>query len=250
MTSGSRMTGRRVLVVGASSGIGRATAEKIIQEGGRVAIIGRSQEKTNTCAAQIGAEGIAVDMRYEDQAAKAVSDAATRLGGLDGLVNCIGRGDFDALDDITLESWNEAFLANLTTHFLSCRAALPYLRAAEQASIVNVSAVAGITPGMTGAAYSAAKAGVIQFTKNLAAQLAPGIRANVVSPGAVRTQRMLDNYISKRTDKELEIFLGRYALKRMAEPEEIAGAIVFLLSHEAGYITGSNYVADGGRAYR
>ncbi len=247
---GATMTGRRVLIVGGSRGIGRATAKRIVAEGGKVAVIGRDAAAVNASAAEIGGEGIVADMREEAQAMRAVEDAAARLGGLDGLVNCIGNSDFLKLDEIGLDDWNNAFLVNLTTHYLSCRAALPHLRASERAAIVNVSAIAGITPGMAGAAYAAAKAGVIQFTKNLAAQLAPGIRANVVSPGAVATERMLDNYMGSRTEAQAKAFLDRYAQKRLADPDEIAAPIVFLLSDAASYITGSNYVADGGRVYR
>lgn len=244
------MTGRRVLIVGGSRGIGRATANKIIAEGGRVAFIGRDAASVQASAAENGGEGIVADMREEAQVVRAVEEAAARLGGLDGLVNCIGNSDFLQLDEIGLDDWNNAILINLTTHYLSCRAALPHLRASGHAAIVNVSAIAGITPGMAGAAYAAAKAGVIQFTKNLAAQLAPEVRANVVSPGAVATERMLDNYMASRTEAQARAFLDRYAQKRLADPDEIAAPILFLLSDAASYITGSNYVADGGRVYR
>lgn len=249
MRSG-RMTDRRVLIVGGSKGIGRATAQMVADEGGRIAIIGRHADSVEACAEQTGAEGIVADMRDEAEAIRAVAAAAQRLGGLDGLVNCIGNSDFLTLDQITMAAWNEAFSINLTTHYLSCREALPHLRAAGRASIVNISAIAGIMPGVAGAAYAAAKAGVIQFTKNLAAQLAPDIRANVVSPGAVATERMLDNFIASRSEAQVAAFVGRYAQNRLTEPHEIAATILFLLSHEASCITGSNYVADGGRAYR
>jgi len=250
LMAGGAMATRRILVAGGSTGIGRATAQHIVDQGGRVAIIGRHAETVEQCAAATGAIGLVADMRIEAAANAAVAEAAQRLGGLDGLVNCIGNSDFLPLEDITMAAWNEAFLVNLTTHYLACRAALPHLRAARQAAIVNVSAIAGITPGVAGAAYAAAKAGVIQFTKNLASQLAPDIRANIVSPGAVRTQRMVDNFLAKRSEAEVDAFVARYAQKRLSEPEEIAATIVFLLSDQASCITGSNVVADGGRVFR
>jgi NAD(P)-dependent dehydrogenase (short-subunit alcohol dehydrogenase family) len=240
---------RRILVVGGSSGLGRATARRLIEGGAAVAVIGHRAEKVEKCASETGAVGIVADMRDEEQANHGVSEAADRLGGLDGLVNCIGNSDHNKIDDITLDLWNEMLALNATTHFLACRAALPRLREVAGSSIVNVSAVAGVTPGMTGAAYAAAKAAVIQFTMNLAAQLAPHVRANVVSPGAIRTQRLHDVFLSKRTPDQVGFFLSRYALNRLAEPDEIAALIAFLLSDDAAYITGSNFVADGGRAY-
>lgn len=93
------------------------------------------------------------------------------------------------------------------------------------------------------------KAGVVQFTKTIAAQYAPKIRANVVSPGAVRTQRMIDGFLRGKTDVQIDAFVSRYACKRLAEPEEVANLIVFLLSTDASYLNGRNYVADGGRSY-
>lgn len=247
---GSRMAGRRVLVVGGSKGTGRATAQLIVEEGGRVAFTGRHADSVNATAAEIGAEGIVADMREEAQSVKAVAQAAERLGGIDGLVNCIGNSSYEKLGNTTLDGWNEMLRVNLTTQFLSCREALPHLRAAGKASIVNIAAVAGMTPGMTGLAYSTAKSAIIQFTKHMAAELvSENIRANVVSPGAIRSQRMLNGFIAARTKEQVDHFLSRYGMKRMAEEKEIAALIVFLLSHDASYITGSNYVADGGRVY-
>lgn len=243
------MKGRRVLVCGGSSGIGQATARMCADEGARVAVIGRRRDGVAATADDIGGHGIIADMSREEEAMAAVGEAAAALGGIDGLVNCIGAADFSPLDDTSLALINAILGQNLVTHMLACRAALPHLRQSPDAAIVNVSALAGILPGVASAPYAAAKAGVIQFTKTIAAQLAPGIRANSVCPGAVRTQGMMDGFLAGKTQAEIDAFVGRYACRRLAEPDEIAGLILFLLSAEASYLTGCNYVADGGRSY-
>lgn len=244
-----RLEGRRVIVTGGSSGIGLATARKCVAEGAKVAVVGRRTETVEAAGREISSVGIVADMTHEEQVNAAIKQCADALGGVDGLVNCIGSGDFTPLEDVNAARIQAILGDNLVTHILACRAALPYLRQRSGASIVNISALAGILPGVASAPYAAAKAGVIQFTKTIAAQLAPAIRANCVSPGAVRTQRMLDGFLADKTDAQIDAFVGRYACKRLGEPEEVAALILFLLSNEASYISGCNYVADGGRAY-
>lgn len=244
-----RMADRHVLLCGGGSGIGRATALLCAREGAVVTVVGRRRAMVDEVASETGGHALSYDMADEAQAFEAVKEAAARMGGIDGLVNSIGGGDYGTLEDIDLAQWEQSFRNNLTPHYLACRAALPYLRKGRNASIVNVAALAAITPGVTSAAYAAAKAGVVQFTKMIAAQ-APTIRANSVCPGAVRTQRMVDGFLANKSEAQIAAFVGRYACNRLAEPDEVANLILFLLSSEASYLTGCNYVADGGRSYR
>lgn len=244
-----RMKGRKVLIVGGGTGIGRATALLCVEEGAQVVVIGRRRRPLEEVAAATGCHLIAADARDPSQIASAVQDACQLMAGLDGVVNAVGVGATQRFDDEDLSSWRASIDSNLTAPFLVCRAALPYLRASSNASIVNVSALAGIRPGVSSSAYSAAKAGLIQFTRTIAAQLAPDIRANSVCPGVVDTP-MTASFLSDKTDAQRQAFLARYAVGRMAAPRQIAEVIVFLLSSAASNVYGSNYVVDGGRSYQ
>ncbi|TWB87821.1 NAD(P)-dependent dehydrogenase (short-subunit alcohol dehydrogenase family) [Bradyrhizobium macuxiense] len=215
-----------------------------------VTVVGRRRALVEDVAREAGGYALSYDMADETQAFQAVNEAAAQMGEIDGLVNTIGGGDYASLEDIDMAYWERSFRNNLVPHYLACRAALPHLRKATNASIVNVAALAAIMPGVASAPYAAAKAGVVQFTKMIAVQLAPTIRANSVSPGAVRTQRMIDGFLANKSEEQIAAFVGRYACNRLAEPDEVASLILFLLSSEASYLTGCNYIADGGRSYR
>ncbi|GGI25717.1 short-chain dehydrogenase [Bradyrhizobium guangdongense] len=214
-----------------------------------VTVVGRRLDCLKEVARLTRGHAIAADLTDEAQAFAAVNDAAALMGCLDGIINCVGNAEAAVLEDIDLARWDASLRTNLTSHYLVCRAALPHLRKTRAAAIVNVSALAGIRPGVSSAAYGAAKAGVIQFTKTLAAQLAPDIRVNCVCPGAVDTE-MMDRFLAGKSASQQDAFLARYALRRLAIPLEIANLLLFLVSSEAQYITGSNYVCDGGRAYQ
>jgi len=136
--------------------------------------------------------------------------------------------------------WRQVLEVNLTGTYLMCRACLPWLRKEGRASIVNIASAAGLLPNAPGlTAYAASKGGVVNLTRAMAAELAPSIRVNTVCPGMVDTP-MADGF---RTN------VGNYALKRIADPAEIANVILFLASVDASYVTGATLAADGGRSY-
>lgn len=252
MTAG-RLQGRRIVVTGGGSGIGRAVALRCAQEGASVAVLGRRPQMLAAVAAATGGFAHAVDLRDESAANAAMDACAQRLGGLDGLVNGVGVLDVGRLEDLDLPRWNESLLANLTVPFLCCRAALRHLRSAadagSDAAIVNISALAALRPGVSSAGYSAAKAGLLQFSRTIAAELAPAIRVNCVCPGAVDTP-MTQGFLKGKPSAARDGFVARYALGRLACPEEIAALVSFMLSDDASCVIGSTYVADGGRAYQ
>lgn len=240
------MQGKRILVTGAASGIGRAVAQGLTAQGAHVAWLDRDAEAVKVAAGEGGLTVVA-DQTRPDEVETAVEAAVSGLGGLDGLVNAAGIADTSLAASISLDRWNTILSVNLTGPFLICRAARHHLLRASRPAIVNVGSASGILPSVSGAAYASSKAGLLMLTKSLAAEWAPQIRVNAVCPGTVDTP-MLDGLFSKDEAFAERIRQG-YALQRMARPEEIADAIIFLLSDKSSFVTGISMAVDGGRTF-
>ena len=240
-----RFAGRKLYVTGAASGIGLATARLFARGGGQVALVDINAKGLAEAAADMGGHPLVVDLVDGDAIDASVQEAARVMGGLDGVVNCAGIPQGGGLADLAPEEWARVVAINLTAPYRVCRAALPYLRAVEGATIVNIASGVGLLPTSPGAsAYAATKAGLITFSKALAAELGPGIRANAVCPGFVNTPMTAPIVAAIGS-----AFLEGYVLKRAAEPIEIAEAIAFLTSREASFITGIALAVDGGRTF-
>ncbi len=238
-----RLENRKILVTGGASGIGRATCELFMREGAAVAVLDRD------IARIAGAHAIAADVSDAGSVARAMQQAAQALGGLDGLVNAAGVFFNKGLMETTAEAWNTTIAVNLTGTFLCVQAAVPLLRQAERATIVNIASGVGLLPtGGGSTAYVASKGGVIAMTRALAAELAPAIRVNAVCPGAVETP-MTDGTLRDAAGSVISAIVNRYALGRPAAPDEIAAGILFLTAHESSFVTGINLAVDGGRTY-
>jgi NAD(P)-dependent dehydrogenase (short-subunit alcohol dehydrogenase family) len=246
MTRTGRLEGRRIVLTGAASGIGRATAELFVEEGARVALLDRDAAALADVAGALSVPHFLCELGDEASIRQAIAASAEALGGLDGVANIAGMLRPASIDASTLEDWNRVMAVNLTAPFLVCREALPHLRQAEGAAIVNVSSGSALLPiGNTLTSYAASKAGLIAFSKALASELAPHVRVNVLCPGAVDTPMILDSIRALAVDAER----SPYALRRLAEPREIAEGILYLISSASTYVTGITLAVDGGRTF-
>jgi NAD(P)-dependent dehydrogenase (short-subunit alcohol dehydrogenase family) len=247
------MNEKRVLVTGASSGIGRATAELFLNEGATVTLVGRRREELEKIAGgrdrQEKAVVLAADLSDQSQTQAAVDQSARRMGGLDILVNAAGILKSGSLEATSLALWDETMNINLRSVFHLMNLAVPHLEK-SRGNIVNVSSVTGLRafPGVL--AYCVSKAAIDQLTRCAALELAPrGIRVNAVNPGVVvselhRTGGMGDEAYASF----LEHSKTTHPLGRVGEPREVADLIYYLASDRAGWITGTTVSIDGGRA--
>jgi NAD(P)-dependent dehydrogenase (short-subunit alcohol dehydrogenase family) len=239
------------LITGASSGIGRATAKLFAAEGARVVIVARRQDVLEALEAEIAAAGgeciiHAGDVAAEATARGAVAAATEAFGGLDIAFNNAGSlGEMGPVTDISLEGWRTAIDVNLTSAFLAARHQIPAMLARGGGSLIFTSTFVGHTAGFPGmSAYAASKAGLIGLTQNLAVEYgARGIRVNALLPGAVDTPMGRD----VAHTEELRTFVANLnAMKRIAAPEELANAALYLASDASSFMTGASMLVDGG----
>ncbi|MGI6004490.1 MAG: SDR family NAD(P)-dependent oxidoreductase [Christensenellales bacterium] len=249
----------KVLVTGASVGIGRATAVAFAGRGHSVVINYRKAEKdaeeTLRLVEAAGGTGylLQADVSDEADAARAVNEAAELLGGLDVLVNNAGVTrfiPFSQLDDATEEVWTSLYKTNVESIFFCSRAASKIMKAQPQGgAIVNLASVAGMLPNGSSIPYAVTKAAIIHLTKCLARELAPEIRVNCVSPGVIQNTR----WNSTNPNFDPEAFRANtqtIPLGKLGNPEDIAEAIYYLCSDAAGFITGINLPVEGGANVR
>jgi NAD(P)-dependent dehydrogenase (short-subunit alcohol dehydrogenase family) len=238
----ARLAGRKILVTGGASGIGKATVALFRQEGATVAVLDRPGSVQ---------DGVFIPVDVADAASvqRAVNAAQAALGGLDGVVNAAGIFSAAGLADTTAELFSRTMAVNLMGTFLVVQAAAPILLSAGGGTIVNIGSGVGITPtGPGSTAYVASKGGVIAMSKALAMELAPSVRVNVVCPGAVETP-MTQGFLRNAAGEVDPALAARYALRRPAVAEEIAAAILFLTSSESSFVTGVVLPVDGGRTF-
>ncbi len=240
----------RALVTGAASGIGRATAVLLAERGAAVACLDVNADGLAETAAAIGERALPLQCDVTDLAAveAAVAQAAAELSGLDAVANVAGVGDFTGdVAELAPEEWARVLAINLTGPFHVSRAAIPHLRAAGGGAIVNVSSQFGLVGCLASPAYCASKAGLIGLTRAMAIDhTSEGIRVNCVCPGPVDTPMLAwTDATPELTARERSRTQGRNLAGRSGRPEEIAATIAFLLSADAGFMSGSIVAVDG-----
>lgn len=248
------LEGRRILITGAAKGIGLASVTRFIAEGARVVALDRDEKAL--AALGRGFDKAALHVEVADVADPAsviasVSAGAAEFGGLDGVVNAAGIDLIADIEAMMLADWARLIAVNLTGPMLVMQAAYPHLRAAGGGTIVNISSGAGLSPLKHRTAYCASKAGLQMASKALAIEAAEfGIRVNTICPGAVETE-LFRSSIDGAPDPQAayEAVRGRYALRRIASPDEIAAAVLWLTSAESSYVTGTAIAVDGGRTF-
>lgn len=248
------LRGRTIIITGASSGIGEAAAKLFAVEGANVVLGARRAARLKDVADRIVADGgraawLSGDVREEGHAQALVDLALSTFGGLDGGFNNAGAvGEMTSVAEMDLANWNEVIATNLTSAFLAAKAQVPALLARGRGAIVFTASFVGYSnaglPGM--AAYAAAKAGLIGLTQSLGVELAASnLRVNALLPGGTITPS------GGQGDPEALAFIaGLHPMKRMATPEEIAQAALFLLSDRSSFMTASPMLVDGGISAR
>jgi NAD(P)-dependent dehydrogenase (short-subunit alcohol dehydrogenase family) len=248
------MTGKVVIITGASSGIGRATAILFAKNGSNVIAVGRNEKELNALRDQAqGKKGSIkihlADIRQTTQVERLVNDTVQNFGQIDVLVNSAGIIMNGTTENTTLDDWDKMMDINIRSVFFMMQKCIPYLEKSK-GNIVNVSSVAGTRSFPNVLAYCVSKAGVDQLTRCAALELAPkGIRVNAVNPGVIVSN------LHKRggmADEDYQNFLKNskttHPLGRVGEAREVADLIYFLASDKASWITGATYEIDGGRA--
>ena len=245
----SKLEGRIAVITGASKGLGRQMAESLAAEGASVTLVARSENLLNEIATGIRDEGgraeiIVADVTDEAAVANVATHVKDRLGVCDILINNAGINTRKAVDEFTLDEWNEILAINMTAPFLMCRAFVPGMKEKKFGRIINLTSIMShiSIPNRTG--YSGTKAGLLGMTRALALELAPhNITANGISPGPFATE--MNKPILDDPERNAE-FLSRIPLGRWGKVEEVGSLAVYLCSDAAGFITGTDIVIDGG----
>ena len=249
------LTGKVALVTGASSGIGRASAIALANQGAKVAVAARRFEKLQAVAAEIKSRGhealpLQMDVTKKEEIDAAVAKTVQTFGRLDILLNNAGVAGFAAFLDMTEAAWDKTLDTNLKGYFLVAQAAARQMAKNNPQTggrIINIASIAsgGVGVGFPAVAhYCASKGGVVGMTEALAVELAPmGILVNAIGPGIIETE-MTDAIL--KDPQQMQFFTNRIPLKRSGKPEEIAAAVVYFASDEASYTTGATLYIDGG----
>ena len=243
-----RLADRVVVITGGCSGIGLASARRLAAEGGTVVIGDLDEARGPDLAAELGGVFLRVDVTDAEQVAALFALAHDRFGSVDVAFNNAGISppEDDSILDTDLQTWRRVQEVNLTSVYLCCRAALPYMLQQHRGSIINTASFVAVMGAATSQiSYSASKGGVLSLSRELGVQFArSGVRVNALCPGPVNTPMLRELFASdpERAARRLvHVPMGRFA-----EPEEIANAVLFLASDESSFVNASTFLVDGG----
>ena len=241
------LKGAVVVVTGSSRGIGRAIAEELAHDGAKVVVnYHKSKEAAEDLVAKLqqdGCEAVAFQADVSDaaQAANLIGEAVNRFGRIDVLVNNAGKNVDRTMKNLSIEDWDEVIQSDLSSCFYTVKAALPYFMQQKSGKIINISSVNGLIPSFGQANYSAAKAGVIGFTRTAALELArSNVTVNAICPGFIATEM-----VKAIPEKQMETLLTRVPLGRVGTPQEVARAVRYLIV-DGDYYTGATLSMNGG----
>jgi len=244
----NRLQGKRIIITGAVSNIGKEAAKSFVDEGAKVVIGDINEKAGQQTAKEIGAHFIKVDVTQEESVSDFVDSAVKELGGLDVLVQNAGLQRLGKVTDLATSDWDAIFAVNSRAHFFGAKYAVPHLRKSGRGSIINTSSLAGKRGGPGTTAYSSSKGAVIAFSTALALELAPdNIRVNTVCPGWVDTafNEPAISFMGGRASQE-EFVKRVVPLQRQGQSSEIAPLFVYLASDESSYLTAQAIIIDGG----
>ncbi len=243
------LTGKVAIVTGSSKGIGKAIAKAFAQQGAHVVISSRKQEAVDAVVEEFTAEGLSVigvpcHVGEEAQIANLVAQTIAKWDRLDIVVNNAAANPiFGPIQNADSPAFDKIMQVNVKGPWLLCKEAFPHLKS-SQGNVINISSIEGVTPGQGMGLYSVSKAALIQLTNSMAREWGPlGIRANTILPGLIKTKFSQALFVN---DQILKTVLGKQALSKVGEPDDIAGLAVFLASDAAAFCTGESFTADGG----
>jgi NAD(P)-dependent dehydrogenase (short-subunit alcohol dehydrogenase family) len=248
------LDGKTALVAGGGTGIGRAIAQRLHEEGAFVVVSGRRKEKLAEAAAAISPqgkrfEGIPADLTRDEDIARLMAEVMTRHAGLDVLVNCMGIMRFGRLETLKRQELRDMIEVNTVAPWMLSMAALPLMRSRGTGSIVNIASISGMRPFAGSGAYCGSKSALIMMSQVMALEhAAEGIRVNCICPGMVEETELGDAVFSAaQVQASYERFRSTHPLGRNGKPRDVADAALFFASTQSAWITGAVLPLDGGR---
>lgn len=244
-----RFENQVLFVTGGASGIGFATAERVVSEGGRAALVDLDLDRAQAAAARLpGCIGLAANVADEAAVAAAVAETVASLGGIDLVLAAAGHAEFGPTAEWDSARFNRMLEVHVGGTFHVCKHTLPVLKSRGRGSIVTIASTAAFTANADNAPYGAAKAGIAGLTRQLCLEALPEVRINCVAPGRTVTGMTTPLMLARNADMaEAERLFGRKVpMQRVAKASELAGAICFFFSEDASFITGQTLLVDGG----